>query len=59
MNEIKINLNKSQYDSLLFCTNGKNKITAKDMLVHFKPFLGKDLEKIACHYNGVFVFELS
>ena len=54
--KIKVNLNETQFKSLLFCTNGKTRIPVNDMMKHFSEFLDKGLRSQKYGKNDIFVF---
>ena len=54
--KIKVKLNKEQFNSLMYCTNGKYKIPVQDMLESFKPFLDVETANKTYAQNDVFVF---
>jgi hypothetical protein len=54
--KIKVNLNETQYKTLLYCTNGKTKVPVNDMLKYFSEFLDKDLRNQKYTKNDIFVF---
>ena len=56
--KIKVKLNKTQYESLLFCTNGQDEIMVSDMINYFEPFLDAELRNKKYNSNDIFVFTM-
>lgn len=55
MSIVKIELNKDEYESLMYCTNGQTAVIAGEFLEDYMPFFGSNIKP--CNSEDILLFQ--